>query len=89
MNENPEINNRFMRSEAISPRETYALISALTEAVALYGKPGGPWNVPSDPGGWMWRAKKALSSIGVDMNGPNLDEDWDWGQGNGDEDNEQ
>jgi hypothetical protein len=29
-------------------------------AVASYGKPGGPWNVPSDPGGWIALAKDWL-----------------------------
>ncbi len=32
----------------------------LSEAVELYGKPGGPWNIPGDPGGWISRARKAL-----------------------------
>lgn len=35
----------------------------LREAVALYGKPGGPWNVPSDPGGWLERARAALELV--------------------------
>jgi len=38
------------------------LLEALQEAVAQYGKPGGPWNVPSDPGGWIARAKDALAA---------------------------
>jgi len=33
----------------------------LQEAVDLYGKPGGPWNVPNDPGGWISRAREVLS----------------------------
>lgn len=33
---------------------------ALSEAVELYGKPGGPWNVPGDPGSWIEKAKRAL-----------------------------
>lgn len=37
------------------------MMKALEEAVALYGKPGGPWNVPSDPGGWLERSRAALS----------------------------
>ena len=36
------------------------LREALQYAVEKYGQPGGPWNVPSDPGGWFLRAKKAL-----------------------------
>jgi hypothetical protein len=35
--------------------------AALDGAVAAYGKPGGPWNVPSDPGGWLSRARAALA----------------------------
>jgi len=33
------------------------LLAALSHAVDLYGKPGGPWNVPSDPGSWIALAK--------------------------------
>lgn len=40
------------------------LISTLKEAVDCYGKPGGPWNVPSDPGGWLERARAALRKAG-------------------------
>ena len=36
------------------------LIAALKYAVEKYGKPGGPWNVPIDPGGWIERAKRAI-----------------------------
>ena len=36
------------------------LYDALSKAVADYGKPGGPWNVPSEPGTWIDMAKKAL-----------------------------
>ena len=41
------------------------LAAALQEAVATYGKPGGPWNVPSDPGGWIARAEAALKEAGL------------------------
>lgn len=37
------------------------LLEALKEAVAQYGKQGGPWNVPSDPGGWLDRARAAIT----------------------------
>lgn len=33
---------------------------ALQYAVDKYGKEGGPWNVPNDPGGWLDKARKAL-----------------------------
>ena len=36
------------------------LYAALEKAVADYGKPGGPWNVPSEPGTWLEMAKAAL-----------------------------
>ena len=41
-------------------RENRALREALSEAVEKYGKPGGPWNVPNEPGCWIEKAKKAL-----------------------------
>lgn len=40
------------------------LADALKEAVNCYGKLGGPWNVPSDPGGWLERARAALRKAG-------------------------
>jgi hypothetical protein len=36
--------------------------AALRMAVDAYGKPGGPWNVPSDPGGWLHAARTALKN---------------------------
>lgn len=41
--------------------ENSRLRAILAEAVKQYGKPGGPWNVPSDPGGWIARAQDALN----------------------------
>lgn len=40
--------------------ENKLLREALKEAVEMYGKPGGPWNVPGDAGGWISKARKAL-----------------------------
>ena len=37
------------------------LLAALESAVEAYGKPGGPWNVPSDPGGWLDQARAAIA----------------------------
>lgn len=37
------------------------LVAALLEAVECYGRPGGPWNVPGDPGGWLSRARAAIA----------------------------
>lgn len=42
--------------------ENKLLREALEEAVSMYGKPGGPWNVPGDAGGWLDRARKALET---------------------------
>lgn len=36
------------------------LLEVLEAAVSLYGKPGGPWNVPNDPGSWITRAKAVI-----------------------------
>ena len=41
-------------------REIRALRDVLKDAVEKYGKPGGPWNVPGEPGSWIARAKEAL-----------------------------
>lgn len=38
-----------------------ALVEALEKAVEDYGKPGGPWNVPSEPGTWLAMAQAALA----------------------------
>lgn len=39
------------------------LRTALLAAVKLYGQPGGPWNVPSEPGTWLAMAKEALGVV--------------------------
>ena len=41
--------------------ESPVLLAVVEEAIRLYGKPGGPWNVPSDPGGWIARAQDAVA----------------------------
>ena len=38
-----------------------ALVKALEKAVNDYGKPGGPWNVPDEPGTWLAMAQAALA----------------------------
>ena len=38
-------------------------VALIRETVATYGKPGGPWNVPSDPGGWLDRSRAILARI--------------------------
>lgn len=39
------------------------LRTALLQAVKMYGQPGGPWNVPSEPGAWLGMAKEALGVV--------------------------
>lgn len=45
-----------------------ALVEALEKAVEDYGKPGGPWNVPSEPGAWLAMAKVALAKARGESN---------------------
>lgn len=37
-----------------------ALLAALKETVEKYGEPGGPWNIPSEPGEWISNARKLV-----------------------------
>lgn len=37
------------------------LLAALKKAVQDYGQPGGPWNVPSEPGSWIVLATAAIA----------------------------
>lgn len=37
------------------------LLEALELAVSLYGKDGGPWNVPREPGSWISKASAAIA----------------------------
>ena len=60
------IMDRMNASQAICATEYPALVAILRETVALYGQPGGPWNVPSDPGGWISRARELLANIDGD-----------------------
>lgn len=36
------------------------LLAALEKAVEQYGKGGGPWNVPDEPGTWLHDARDAI-----------------------------
>lgn len=60
------LRDRMNASQAICATEYPALVAMLRETVALYGKPGGPWNAPSDPGGWISRARALLAKIDGD-----------------------
>ena len=44
----------------IGPKSDDIIRAALQKAVDDYGKPGGPWNVPDEPGTWLRMAKEAL-----------------------------
>lgn len=44
----------------LDPKSEKRRRAALQKAVDDYGKPGGPWNVPSEPGTWLQMAKAAL-----------------------------
>lgn len=37
------------------------LLWALKKAVADYGRDGGPWNVPNEPGAWLSMARSAIA----------------------------
>ena len=40
-----------------------AMHIALAKAIRDYGQPGGPWNVPGEPGEWLALAREALGVI--------------------------
>lgn len=40
-----------------------ALREVLQQAVDLYGKEGGPWNVPSSRGSWIYQAREVLKNV--------------------------
>lgn len=44
-----------------SPSREGSAHRVISEAVALYGKVGGPWNDPHNPGHWIESAKAWLS----------------------------
>ena len=73
-NPNAEEDAHFIREAGtvanetgLMPRELLAqrddLLAMLSETVALYGQTGGPWNIPSDPGGWLERARSAIARV--------------------------
>jgi len=43
---------------AAAPR----MFKALKKAIKDYGKPGGPWNVPNEPGTWIALAQAAIQA---------------------------
>lgn len=49
------------RAKIAKLRESNAnLRAALQKAIDAYGKSGGPWNVPSEPGTWITMAREAM-----------------------------
>ena len=55
------------------------LLAVVEEAIERYGKPGGPWNVPSDPGGWMDRAQTAVAKARGTMSSMTSERSEEWG----------
>ena len=49
----------YMENERLRKANT-AMNIALAKAIRDYGQPGGPWNVPGEPGTWLAMAKQAL-----------------------------
>lgn len=45
-------------------KERDRMREVLAEAVEKYGKPGGPWNIPGEPGSWIAKAREALEGAG-------------------------
>lgn len=41
-------------------KDNEAKTDFIRKTVDLYGKPGGPWNDPNDPGGWLHEARSLL-----------------------------
>ena len=50
---------RMMDVQTELLEERVKIRAALQKAVDDYGKPGGPWNVPREPGTWIMMAKDA------------------------------
>lgn len=53
--------NRMHESNAHLIAAAPDLLTSLEKAVEHYGKPGGPWNVPSEPGTWIADARAAIA----------------------------
>jgi hypothetical protein len=51
----------YSESDARLIQAAPRMLRVLRYAVAIYGKPGGPWNVPGDPGGWLEAALAAIA----------------------------
>lgn len=45
------------------PQPLADAITALKKSISDYGKPGGPWNVPNEPGTWIRMATEALAAL--------------------------
>lgn len=61
-----DIHNQHAPAHEFSPFDerdelVAELLTALQAAVDLYGKPGGPWNVPGSAGSWITQARGAIA----------------------------
>lgn len=56
-----EITNELLR---LAKREQ-ELTDHIRKTIELYGKPGGPWNVPGDPGGWLHEARQLVGEPSI------------------------
>ncbi len=54
--------DKIARAHAILIVAAPQLLAALERAVKLYGKEGGPWNVPGDQGSWISQARAAITA---------------------------
>lgn len=69
-----EQESRWLHYASTAPRDRELLRLAkdneaktafIRKTVDLYGKAGGPWNIPSDPGGWLHEARNLLGEATV------------------------
>lgn len=54
--------DKIARAHAVLIVAAPQLLAALERAVELYGKGGGPWNVPGEPGSWLSEARAAITA---------------------------
>lgn len=56
--------HRSTAQAAITACRAEEMLELLRDTVAAYGKPGGPWNVPNEPGAWITRARVMVEEMG-------------------------
>ena len=57
--ENDKAARTLFEPDTLTPK----LVAFIRETVETYGKPGGPWNIPSDPGSWLARGQELLKLV--------------------------